>query len=142
MLKKMLWEMGTCSRLPQRLIGDGRDSAKRVVSDADTPKSSPIESRQSVPRSSAQEEGGRLVGVGHGLWMRGCNTTNPATRAVAGFVVGHFGGAERLFEIVVKEAEDAGKEVLAVGVAGYAVLLAGIDLHIKIHSCVYQSLDV
>jgi len=31
-LKKMLWEMGTCSRLSERLIGDGRDSAKRVVS--------------------------------------------------------------------------------------------------------------
>ena len=45
-------------------------------------------------------------------------------------------------EVVVKEAEDAGEEVLAVGVAGDAVLLAGIYLHIKIHSCVYQSLDV
>ena len=38
MLKKMLWEMGTCSRLSERLIKDGRDSAKRVVSDTDTPK--------------------------------------------------------------------------------------------------------
>ena len=99
-------------------------------------------SRQSVPRSSAQEEGGRLVSVGHGLWMRGCNTTNPATKAVAGFDVGHFGGRAERLEVVVKEAEDAGEEVLAVGVAGDAVLLAGIDLHIKIHSCVYQSLDV
>ena len=39
MLKKMLWEMGTCSRLPERLIEDGRDSAKRVVSDTYTPNS-------------------------------------------------------------------------------------------------------
>ena len=142
MPKKMLWKVGVYSCLSERFIRDGRDSAKRVVSDTDTPKSSPIESRQGVPHSSAQEEGGRLVSVGHGLWMRGCNTTNPATRAVAGFDVGHFGGAERLFEIVVKEAQNAGKEVLAVGEAGYAVLLAGIDLHIKIHSCVNQSLDV
>ena len=33
MLKKMLWKMGTCSRLSERLIEDGRDSAKRVVSE-------------------------------------------------------------------------------------------------------------
>ena len=38
MPKKMLWKMGTCSRLSERLIRDGRDSAKRVVSDTDTPK--------------------------------------------------------------------------------------------------------
>ena len=30
--------MGTCSRLSERLIRDGRDSAKRVVSDTDTPE--------------------------------------------------------------------------------------------------------
>jgi len=37
--KKMLWKMGTCSRLSERLLGDGRDSAvRRVVSDTDTPK--------------------------------------------------------------------------------------------------------
>jgi hypothetical protein len=36
--KKMLWKMGTCSRLSERLIRDGRDSAKRVVSDTDTSK--------------------------------------------------------------------------------------------------------
>ena len=35
--KKMLWKMGTCSRLSERLIRDGRDSAKRVVSDTHTP---------------------------------------------------------------------------------------------------------
>ncbi len=81
MLKKMLWEMGTCSRLPQRLIGDGRDSAKRVVSDTDPPKV--------LPKS---------------------------------------------LQIVVKEAEDAGEEVLAVGEAGDAVLLAGVDLHVEIDS--------
>ena len=39
-LKKMLWKVGVYSCLPERLIGDGRDSAKRVVSDTDTPKSS------------------------------------------------------------------------------------------------------
>ena len=39
MLKKMLWKMGTCSRLSERLIKDGRDSAaRRVVSDTDTSK--------------------------------------------------------------------------------------------------------
>ena len=38
MLKKMLWEVGVYSRLSERLIKDGRDSAKRVVSDTDTPK--------------------------------------------------------------------------------------------------------
>ena len=37
-LKKMLWEVGVYSRLSERLIKDGRDSAKRVVSDTDTPK--------------------------------------------------------------------------------------------------------
>ena len=31
MLKKMLWKVGVYSCLPERLIGDGRDSAKRVV---------------------------------------------------------------------------------------------------------------
>jgi hypothetical protein len=41
MLKKMLWEVGVYSRLSERLIKDGRDSAaRRVVSDTDTPKSS------------------------------------------------------------------------------------------------------
>ena len=41
-LKKMLWEVGVYSRLLERLIKDGRDSAdRRVVSDTDTPKSSP-----------------------------------------------------------------------------------------------------
>jgi len=31
--KKMLWKVGTCSCLSERLIMDGRDSAKRVVSE-------------------------------------------------------------------------------------------------------------
>ena len=30
-LKKMLWKVGVYSCLSERLIGDGRDSAKRVV---------------------------------------------------------------------------------------------------------------
>ena len=38
MPKKMLWEVGVYSRLSERLIRDGRDSAKRVVSDTYTPK--------------------------------------------------------------------------------------------------------
>jgi len=37
--KKMLWEVGVYSCLSERFIRDGRDSAKRVVSDTDTPKS-------------------------------------------------------------------------------------------------------
>ena len=36
--KKMLWKVGVYSCIPERLIGDGRDSAKRVVSDTDTLK--------------------------------------------------------------------------------------------------------
>ena len=39
MLKKMLWKVGVYSCLSERLIGDGRDSAKRVVSDTYTPNS-------------------------------------------------------------------------------------------------------
>ena len=40
--KKMLWKVGVYSRLSECLIRDGRDSAaRRVVSDTDTPKSSP-----------------------------------------------------------------------------------------------------
>ena len=35
------------------------------------------------------------VSVGHGLWERGCNTVNPATRVVSGVLVGHFGGRAR-----------------------------------------------
>ena len=31
MLKKMLWKVGVYSCLPERLLGDGRDSATRVV---------------------------------------------------------------------------------------------------------------
>jgi hypothetical protein len=43
--------------------------------------------------------------------------------------------AERnLFQILVKEAKDAGEEVLAVGGAGDAVLFAGVDLHVEIDS--------
>ena len=38
MPKKMLWKVGVYSCLSERLIRDGRDSAKRVVSDTDTPK--------------------------------------------------------------------------------------------------------
>ena len=38
MPKKMLWEVGVYSRLSERLIRDGRDSAKRVVSNTYTPK--------------------------------------------------------------------------------------------------------
>ena len=34
----MLWKVGVYSCLSERLIRDGRDSAKRVVSDTDTPK--------------------------------------------------------------------------------------------------------
>jgi hypothetical protein len=37
-LKKMLWKVGVYSCLSERLIRDGRDSAKRVVSDTDTSK--------------------------------------------------------------------------------------------------------
>ena len=37
MLKKMLWEVGVYSCLPERLIGDGRDSAKRVVQETIPP---------------------------------------------------------------------------------------------------------
>ena len=40
MLKKMLWKVGVYSCLSERLIRDGRDSAKRVVSDTDTQKGS------------------------------------------------------------------------------------------------------
>ena len=40
MPKKMLWKVGVHSCLPEHLIRDGRDSAKRVVSDTDSPKSS------------------------------------------------------------------------------------------------------
>jgi hypothetical protein len=36
--KKMLWKVGVYSCLSERFIRDGRDSAKRVVSDTDTPK--------------------------------------------------------------------------------------------------------
>ena len=36
MLKKMLWKMGTCSRLSERLIGDGRDSALARSFDVNT----------------------------------------------------------------------------------------------------------
>ena len=35
--KKMLWKMGVYSRLSERLIRDGRDSAKRVVLTPITP---------------------------------------------------------------------------------------------------------
>ena len=38
MPKKMLWKVGVYSYLSERLIRDGRDSAKRVVSDTDIPK--------------------------------------------------------------------------------------------------------
>ena len=38
--KKMLWKVGVYSCLSERFIRDGRDSAKRVVSDIYTPKSS------------------------------------------------------------------------------------------------------
>jgi hypothetical protein len=34
----MLWKVGVYSCLSERFIRDGRDSAKRVVSDTDTPK--------------------------------------------------------------------------------------------------------
>jgi hypothetical protein len=37
-LKKMLWKVGVYSCLSERLVRDGRDSAKRVVSDTDTSK--------------------------------------------------------------------------------------------------------
>jgi hypothetical protein len=37
--KKMLWKVGVYSCLSERLIRDGRDSAKRVVSDTYTLKS-------------------------------------------------------------------------------------------------------
>ena len=36
--KKMFWKVGVYSCLSERFIRDGRDSAKRVVSDTDTPK--------------------------------------------------------------------------------------------------------
>ena len=49
---------------------------------------------------------------------------------------------EMILEILVKEAQYPCKQVFAVGVAGDAVLLAGVDLHIEIHSCVYQCVDV
>lgn len=62
-----------------------------TATESSDPKFS-IESRQSVTRLSAPEWAGRLASVGHGPEMRGCNTMNPATSAVAGFVVGHFGG--------------------------------------------------
>ena len=57
-LKKMLWKMGTCSRLSERFIGDGRDSAaRRVVSDTDTPKSSPEKNveKGTVPNSTSAD---------------------------------------------------------------------------------------
>ena len=47
-----------------------------------------------------------------------------------------------LLQILVKEAQDAGKQVFAGGEAGDAVLLAGIDLHIEIHAGVYKGVDV
>jgi len=37
-LKKMLWKVGVYSCLSERLIGDGRDSAKRVVQEIIYPK--------------------------------------------------------------------------------------------------------
>ena len=81
MPKKMLWKVGVYSCLSERFIRDGRDSAKRVVSDTDPPKSSP-----------------------------------------------------GLTKIFVKESEDSCKQVLAVGGAGDAVLLTGVDLHVKINA--------
>ena len=40
MFKKVSWKVGVYSHLSGCLIGHRRDSAKRVVSDTDTPKSS------------------------------------------------------------------------------------------------------
>ncbi|MBP5646259.1 MAG: hypothetical protein J6X21_02535, partial [Bacteroidaceae bacterium] len=39
--KKMLWKMGTCSRLSERLIRDGRDSAARRVVFTSNPEKKP-----------------------------------------------------------------------------------------------------
>ena len=46
---------------------------------------------QSVTQEPAREGIVAGASVGHGLWERGCNTVNPATRVVSGVLVGHFG---------------------------------------------------
>ena len=67
---------------------------------------------------------------------------NPATSAVAGFVVGHFGGVLMGLQILPKEPQYPVEQMFAGGVAGDAVVLAGVDLHIEINSCVDKGIDV
>ena len=47
------------------------------------------------------------MSVGHRLYMRVCNTTNPAASVVSGVVVGHFGEREADSRLFVHEAADA-----------------------------------
>ena len=62
-LKKMSWKVAVYSCLSGRLIGYGRDSAKRVVSDTDTPKSSPKECINQNGKSSFSFDGAKGSGA-------------------------------------------------------------------------------